>query len=213
MDKVKLLMEKYNLPEDVAMDAKYNLDRAALFYDRKIKKPPTTKANIDSIRKIIEAEPIGTLYLENIRKIECIEIPLTNFYPPDQEIKLKSQGWYRSVPLNIQYRTAYIGSTPIESVTFRINGVNYKITDGRVADQLRIRLMELDKEPELRPAHGPKDPAVYYLTKAARLLFDSMPNDIQVNVKEYTINDIFCLFLRKWKGKDIEKVRNYLRNK
>jgi len=213
MDKIKLLVEKYKLPDNVAKDVAKHFEYAKLFEMPYPKKKPTTKANIATVDAVRKAEPDACTYFDGIPKMQYGILKVNDSIPFEENIKLRAQGWYSTNKIHLKNSLATDVTSPIESVTFRIDGKNYKLTDFRIIQRIRQLLLEPELQPMMNPAHGHKNPVVYYRTKAAILLFDSLPADMLVKTKEFTINDIFCLFIKTWQAPDVEKVRNYLRNK
>jgi hypothetical protein len=200
MDKIKLLVEKYKLPEAVAYEVERLLIKVSLLEIKPLKKSPM-KDNPTIVDVIKAAAPIR----------KTTPIGEQNEQP---RIKHHDDGTpYKSINAS---GAKYIERVPqITNIQFLINGERYTIDDPVVIEFIRNSLIKFDASyTPKRPAHAPKKSEKAVLKMAAKLLSENLPEDL-VKIKYRNIGEIFKLYLHSWEdsNKHFDDVGNLLKIK
>lgn len=209
MDKVKILMEWYKIPEAMALRIDEKLQVVSL-HEVNIPKPVIKSTNKEVIERVRKAEPIHEV------------IPIG-----DQSGKVLVNHDENGIPI----RTIKIGGAKLVTLTPQILEVKFivkgkpknetlSINDPAIIELIRLRLCAPDVIPmNPKKPHRPKIPHTSILKELANELmngsndekyeWNGFSEELLQFEKHYRIGDIFSLYLESWsKMEYLNKLQN-----
>jgi hypothetical protein len=197
MDKVKLLMDKYGLPEGLAYEVERQFQIADLFEVPASTQPPKkdNELVVDIVRNAVWQKKI-TLVGDQSDKVR---------------IKHHADGTpYKSIAVG---GPKFIEFLPqITQVQFLINNERYSIDDMNVIEYLRKCLVKYEGNfmPK-RKASRPKKPSKKVLAELAVKLMNHSNAEFPYGKRVFA-GEIFAIFLPEWRKYDNEMLQDSISN-